>query len=117
MSREAALEALEHRRQFNVVDFETGWKADLIVRKDRPYSIEEFRRRQPEPVLGTTLFVASAEDVVVSKLEWARRSGGSERQLRDVRGVVLAVGDALDRAYVEQWVAALGVEDLWAQVR
>ena len=78
VSATAAREALALRRQFNVVDLETGWKIDLIIRKDRAYSREEFARRQPARV-------ASAEDTVLSKLEWAK-AGESERQLRDVVG-------------------------------
>jgi hypothetical protein len=66
-------------------------------------------------VAGGDVWVASAEDVVVSKLPWAR-AGGSERQLRDVAGVVAVQGDALDRAYVESWTTRLGVDDLWRKV-
>jgi hypothetical protein len=66
-------------------------------------------------VAGVDVWVASAEDVVVSKLVWAR-GGGSERQLRDVAGVVAVQGDALDRAYIETWAKRLGVDDLWRAV-
>jgi hypothetical protein len=45
ISPESAREALARRSMFNVIDFDEGWKADLIVRKDRPFSIEELRRR------------------------------------------------------------------------
>lgn len=48
----AARDALLRRSQFNVIDMATGWKADLIVRKTRPYSVEEFRRRTQERILG-----------------------------------------------------------------
>src|SRR5688572_7695588 len=34
---DAAFDALQHRAQFNVIDMATAWKADLIVRKDRPF--------------------------------------------------------------------------------
>jgi hypothetical protein len=50
---------------------------------------------------------------ILSKLEWARKAGGSERQLADALGVLQVCGDRLDRAYVEKWAAALGVGDLW----
>ncbi|HEY4765183.1 MAG TPA: hypothetical protein VIH75_16015 [Candidatus Sulfotelmatobacter sp.] len=42
---DAALEGRKHQSLFNVVDMATGWKIDLIIRKSRPFSEEEFRRR------------------------------------------------------------------------
>lgn len=60
--------------------------------------------------------MASPEDVVLSKLEWARRGGGSERQLRDVRGVLAVRQGALDVGYIERWLDVLGVRELWGQV-
>lgn len=112
----AAAEALRSRGQFNVIDKETGWKADLIIRKDRPFSVTEMRRRQPQAVLGTRASVATAEDVVIAKLEWAK-AGDSVRQLRDVAAVLKGMGDALDRTYVERWVRALGLDDEWEAVQ
>ena len=99
----------------NVIDLATGWKADFIIRKDRPFSREEFGRRQKVEMFGTAVFVATAEDTVVAKLEWARL-GQSERQLRDVAAVVEVSGDGLDFEYVEKWVVELGLEDEWGRV-
>ena len=58
------------------------------------------------------MFVATAEDTILSKLLWSRESE-SERQVRDAAGVVSAVGDSLDREYVARWAEKLGVADLW----
>jgi hypothetical protein len=113
---DTAREAVTRRTQFNVIDMSTGWKVDLIVRKDRPFSEEEFQRRQPAELAGTSVFVATAEDTIVAKLEWAALSGGSERQMRDVDGIVRVRGPALDHAYIARWVAALGLEQLWRSV-
>lgn len=110
-----ALDALRLRRQFNVIDARTAWKADLVIRRERPFSREEFGRRIPARVLGIDLFVASAEDTILSKLEWAAQTG-SERQLSDVAGIVQVKGPALDRRYVERWAGLLGVIDLWRRV-
>jgi hypothetical protein len=66
---QTALSAVRRRGQFNVIDLATGWKADLVVRKARPYSEAEFSRRQQVELLGVRLWMASPEDVVVSKLE------------------------------------------------
>jgi hypothetical protein len=110
-----AVDALRRRSMFNVVDQTTQWKFDLIVCKRDEFARSQFDRRVRISVVGVEVWVASAEDVIVSKLQWAR-AGGSERQLRDVAGVVAVQGDSLDRGYVESWVKRLGVEDLWRQV-
>jgi hypothetical protein len=116
VSREAALDALARHGQFNVVDHATGWKIDLIIRKAREFSREEFGRRREMDLDGVRLTVASPEDVLVAKLEWARL-GSSERQLEDAAGIVRAQGEALDVAYVERWVKALGLEAQWREAR
>ena len=114
---DAALDALRRRGQFNVIDMATAWKADLIVRKARPFSVEEMRRRVEGDLLGARVFVASPEDTLISKLEWAQQGGGSQLQLRDVSGILQLRGEDLDIEYVERWVADLGLGELWRSVR
>jgi len=46
-------------------------------------------------------------------LEWSVQSGGSERQRRDVAGILATTGSRLDRVYIERWVHDLGLEDEW----
>lgn len=103
-----AAEAVRRRDMCNVIDIETGWKVDLIVRKDRPFSREEFRRRQPAVIGGVEVFIATAEDTVLAKLEWRARSD-SERQFRDVTAILSA--QDLDRDYLAQWAVELGVAE------
>jgi hypothetical protein len=114
---ERARDALRRRRQFNAIEGRSAVKIDLIVRKERPFSVEELRRRQPT-VLGEGLQVtlATPEDTILSKLEWATRGGGSEKQLDDVAGVVQVQGERLDVGYVERWARQLGLLDLWRKV-
>ena len=114
VDRDAGLGALASRTQFNAIGSDAS-KVDFIIRRDRPFSVEEFARRQPADLLGTRGYVASAEDLVIAKLEWAAVSG-SERQLRDVIGIV-AVTETLDDAYIERWAAVLGLSDAWRNVR
>ena len=115
VSPEAAVEAYRRRGMFNVIDMETGLKIDLVLRKNRAFSEREFERRLPATIFGLPVFVATPEDTILSKLEWAL-AGGSERQLRDVAGVVAMTGAALDRAYIEHWARELGVSALWERV-
>jgi hypothetical protein len=111
---DAAHEALRTRAMFNVIDVVTGWKIDLIVRKNRAFSNEEFARRRLVSILGIEVYVASAEDTVIAKLEWSALGGGSERQRRDVAGVLATLGAELDRAYIARWVEELGIAEEWA---
>lgn len=111
-----AREALRARRLFNAIDPETAFKIDLIIRKDRPYSREEFSRRERRDLDGLSISIATAEDTLVSKLEWAQKAGGSERQLDDASGILAVCGGRLDREYVAKWASALGVADLWQEI-
>jgi len=97
--------------QCNVIDTTTGWKIDLVRIRDRPFSATEFGRRLPAKVLGVPVFVASAEDTVLAKLEWSRASG-SGRQIQDVIDLLRVRADDLDGAYLDRWAAELGVVDL-----
>ncbi len=105
-----AVSATERRGMFNVIDVTTGWKVDLIIRKDRPFSAEEFRRRVPENIAGVTTYIASAEDTILSKLEWSKDSG-SEQQFRDVVAVIQVQRAGLDLDYLARWAAELGIHD------
>ena len=113
VSAEAAQDALRHRTMFNVIDPETGGKADLIIRKHRPFSEVEFARRQANEFFGTSLHVATLEDVLLSKLEWAKL-GGSARQIEDARALLRMHAGEVDLAYLETWVSALGIQEQWA---
>jgi hypothetical protein len=62
------------------------------------------------------VFVATAEDALLSKLEWAKLTQ-SERQLVDAAGIVAIQGEHLDTEYVEKWVVGLGVEEQWEKAR
>ncbi|HSL77313.1 MAG TPA: hypothetical protein VK867_10220 [Candidatus Limnocylindrales bacterium] len=114
VDRDAALAAVRDRTQFNAIAPD-AFKVDFIVRRDRPFSTAEFDRRQPAEVLGTTTFLPTVEDMVIAKLEWAQATD-SDRQLRDVRGMLAVAGSILDRPYVDGWVQRLGLEGTWERV-
>ena len=115
VSPAAARQALRSRSVFNVIQPEAGLKADLIIRKDRPFSVEEFGRRKRVEMLGVQLFMASAEDIILSKLEWAK-AGESDRQLRDALGVTLIQWKNLDFEYLRRWSRQLNVGKLLEQL-
>jgi uncharacterized nucleotidyltransferase DUF6036 len=108
----AALDAYKRQSLFNVIDLATGWKLDFVICKSRSFSKQEFRRRQRVCLDELDLFIASAEDVIISKLEWSRLAQ-SHRQIDDVTGILRARWDSLDRAYLETWITSLSLEKEW----
>ncbi len=116
VDRDAALEAWRGRGQFNTIEPESGWKADFIVRKDRSYSREEFRRRERISLLGVDVAIASLEDVLIAKLEWSHL-GDSALQRRDVIQILERSWPRLDHAYLRKWITALGLESEWDTAR
>ena len=85
-------------------------------RRDRPFSRTELARRVAvDLTFGQAVSIVTPEDAILSKLEWAQRSGDSEKQLADAAGV-LDINPALDREYIAQWAQDLGVTDLWMRI-
>jgi len=115
VSRDAALEAFRRRTMFNIIDLARGWKADLIFRKDRPFSRQEFERRRQIEALGQRLWVVSPEDTILSKLEWMK-GRESDVQYSDVLGVAVAQREDLDLEYLQKWARELGVEKMLARL-
>jgi hypothetical protein len=113
---EMVRDAIRHRRSFSAIHLTTMFKVDVFIPQRRPYSQAQLERRVkriiwPEP--ECTAYLASAEDNILAKLEWYRMGGEvSERQWRDISGILKAQGDRLDTAYLRQWAAALQVADL-----
>ena len=89
-------EAFRLRRPCNVIHLPTVVKIDFIPRKEGEYRETEFARRQRVYFAGVDLWIASREDLILSKLDWARDTR-SELQLRDVRHLLEA---PVDRAYL-----------------
>jgi hypothetical protein len=107
--------AVASRGMVNVIHLEQVIKVDLIVRKDTPYRRLEFTRRRQLTIDGQNVWVVSAEDLVLSKLEWAKTSG-SAVQVADVKELLGSVPD-LDWAYLEKWAGELGVTEALAEAR
>lgn len=117
---QAVRDAVQRRSSFNIIHTLSGFKFDVFVRKDTPFAISAFNRRQSKPVPGTgdTIDVLSPEDIILHKLEWYRTGGEtSDRQWDDVLGVLRVQGDRLDDVYLDHWADELKVADLLAEAR
>jgi hypothetical protein len=100
--------AIAARTMFNVLHLGKVVKLDFIVRKDTPYRHREFERRSRVQMPGFEAWIVSREDLILSKLVWAKQSA-SELQLRDV-GALLAAG--ADEAYLRRHAEELSVAAL-----
>lgn len=108
--------AIRTGRSFNVIHFDTAFKVDVFVSHRRPFDESRFARRIRQRLDDDsehTLYVASAEDTILAKLEWYRQGGEvSDSQWRDVLGILLVQTDTLDDSYLRTWARRLDVEDL-----
>lgn len=108
VAREAVSDAIARQSVFNLIHQESVIKIDCIVRKSSDYRRLEFERRRSVRLQDFTIWIVSKEDLIISKLYWARDSH-SELQLGDVKNL-LATG--YDAEYLEKWTQELGLESL-----
>ncbi|MDD3271497.1 MAG: nucleotidyl transferase AbiEii/AbiGii toxin family protein [Syntrophomonadaceae bacterium] len=107
--------AVQLQNMFNIIHYQAVVKIDFIVRKDSPYRLLEFERRVKKMIADFALWVVSPEDLIISKLFWAKDSK-SELQLNDVSSIVKYQAEKLDWDYIEYWVKKLGLGQLWGEI-
>jgi hypothetical protein len=106
-------DAISRRASFNIIHLATMLKVDVFVLGNEDFAIEEMKRRAAIPLRGSRVWFASPEDIVLEKLDWFRKGEGiSERQWRDVLGVLAIQGARLDIAYLRLWAERRGLLDL-----
>jgi hypothetical protein len=105
IDEDAARSAVRSQRMFNLMHLGSAIKVDLIVRKDSEYRQVEFARREAVELAGVHTWITSREDLILSKLVWARDSQ-SEMQMRDVRTLL---DDSVDWTYLRHWAPKLDV--------
>lgn len=108
---EAVEEAILNSSCFNLIHLNTMIKIDIMVRKPEPYRIHEFTRRQLHHIQGNPIWVVSKEDLILSKLAWAKESL-SEKQLSDVRNLL---STECDHEYLQTWAKHLQLTDILTQ--
>jgi hypothetical protein len=109
-------EAIRRRSSFNVIHRESVFKVDVFVPKPRPFDQAQFAHRLRAVILRDperSVWVLSAEDIILAKLEWFRLGNEvSERQWRDILGVIKTQQGRLDQDYMLTMSTQLGVSDL-----
>jgi hypothetical protein len=113
-------DAIHHRSSFNLIHYETAFKVDVFIRKLRAFDQMQLERRKKSVITTDpeeSVYVVSPEDIILSKLEWYRMGGEtSDRQWRDILGVLKTRAGELDLDYLREWAKELKVPDLLDRV-
>ena len=109
-------QAVLRRGSFNLIHLETIFKVDLFLTKARAFDQQQLTRRIAAPVSDDEtkqIWILSAEDIVLAKLDWFRLGDEmSERQWRDILGVLKTQRGHLDTTYLRHWAQELDLTDL-----
>ncbi len=108
--------ALREGSMFNAVHKDTGLKVDFWLRKDDAYGHEAFQRRTAYPYQDVQVLIAMPEDVIVSKLEWFKKSD-IDKHYSDALGVYRIQAGKLDKNYINNWCRRKSLLELWQEVQ
>jgi len=112
---EIAADAVARRGSFNVIHLESGFKVDFFVKGDSGFDESELERSELQQITDDpprAVYVKTAEDTILRKLQWYTAGGGvSDRQWRDVLGVIMTGGEDIDRKYLREWAVRLGLSE------
>lgn len=113
---EMIAESIQRNSSFNIIHRETMFKVDVFIPRPRPFLQSQLARAQVQTFNFETKIsakFASPEDTILSKLEWYRMGGEvSDRQWRDILGVLKTRQGELDLDYLRKWAGELKVTDL-----
>jgi hypothetical protein len=108
--------AIQQRGGFNILHRESIFKIDIFIPHNRPFEKSQFQRAIRKPLIEAheeQAVIASAEDILLAKLEWYRLGGEiSERQWRDALGIFTMQKENLDMDYLQYWAGKINVTDL-----
>lgn len=116
VSEAAIRDAIRRKSCFNLIHLPTSFKVDVFVSRQRPFDVAAMNRATIEH-LGDShsleIHVSTAEDAIISKLEWYRKTNEtSDRQWNDVTRLLKLLGDATDVEYLKESAQSVGVQDL-----
>jgi hypothetical protein len=100
ISKDAIVKALHYNSFFNIIHIQAVIKVDFLIRKKEEYRKNEFDRRQIIRILGNEINIVSKEDLIISKLFWAKDSK-SEKQKNDI---INLLNTDYDKEYLLKWL-------------
>ena len=115
VNREMVANEVSRKGIFNLIHNQYVIKIDFIIKKSSAYQQAAFSRRKEILIEGSPMWFISAEDLIISKLVWAKDSH-SEMQLKDVSNLMETV-DNLDLKYIYNWVRELDLEQIYKEAR
>jgi hypothetical protein len=114
LDAESAHDAIRRKSMFNIIHSISGFKLDLIISKDTDFEKSRFSRVQEMLIRPDFIVkVASAEDVIIKKLEFYKL-GKSEKHLRDIVGMMKISAEKIDETYLKRWIQKLDLTKEWA---
>ena len=113
INKEMIANEVSQKGMFNLIYNRYVIKIDFIIKKSSEYHDAEFSNRKQVSIDRCPMWIVSAEDLVISKLLWAKESH-SEMQLKDVANLMETVDD-LDSKYISNWVRKLGLQQLYKE--
>lgn len=114
IDKDAISDAIKQHGMFNIIHNESVFKVDFIIRKDSEYRRTEFQRKQRAKFDENEIWIVSPEDLIISKLYWAKDSF-SEMQIKDVKNLQNSLVN-LDTDYIKKWVHILELKSIYQQV-
>jgi hypothetical protein len=116
IDEEMIASSIHRNTSFNIIHRETFFKVDVFIPSPRPFLQSQLARAQKQTFTfeaEVSAKFATPEDTILSKLEWFRLGGEtSERQWRDILGVIKTRANKLDLAYLRKWAEEIQVSDL-----
>jgi hypothetical protein len=116
LAPQGAFEAVTGTTRYLIVLERSPFVAELFVRGDDAHDRERFHRRQRVELLERPAFIATAEDMVVTKLRWAA-DAARLKDREDIRNMLAVSGSTLDWDYLNRWTALHGTGELLAEIR
>jgi hypothetical protein len=105
----------ERRGHVNLIHIPSGYKADLYLSKEDPLHIWGMSRARVVRVDEEPVHLAPVEYVIVRKLEFYRE-GGSEKHVRDIRGMLSLSSASIDFPSLLRWIEEYGLREFWNRV-
>jgi hypothetical protein len=117
LDQESVKEAIRSNGMFNMIESASGDKIDFWLLTDSAFDESRFQRRKKILLFGESVWISSPEDTIIAKLFWAKKSGGSEKQMLDALRVYEVNSASVDCTYIEKWSLLLGCKDLWEGIK
>jgi predicted nucleotidyltransferase len=115
----AVTRAIDLRKSFNAIHFDSAFKVDIFIPKTDAFTRQQLERRELRrisPALDKLIYVATAEDTILAKLRWYLSGGKvSNTQWSDVVGIIGGYSGSLDLDYLHEWAEKLGLTELLIQ--